>query len=521
MRWLTIGGLATTVVAGLCWSAAATPPRGALLAAGVETEYTPVLGFEVARMKLVGGLRFDACGALVSPVTLDRYGARRPSEPTVDTQLTLGLRFDSQRELQPARLVIDFAFDAISGTVTEAPSIDGDALAPGTDDGQGYPGADGWHGTVRTASLQLDIAHYLHLYAGFMESHWGLGLLANDGRHGWEPGTARFADPRGGDVVLRGMIATGPYTDARILVATAFDSVWRDDTLLDGDEALQAVGAIRLGLGLDYSGGIYGAYRMIESAGGSHTEVGVLDLAGSARFEIDDANALVVEAEGALVFGQTTLGPTFEHRRHDILQAAAALRATWDASSYGAVLDFLVASGDDNPHDRIQGAFKVDRNYEQGLLLHRYVFASQSARATATASDPDLMAVPPDDLERFATRGAISNTLSLFPRLFYRPIDGLEIYGGALVAFTVVDSADPLSSSLAGGYARNALGGRPAPYLGTEVDLGLRFRTLLWGSELTLGVEGGVLVPGAGFRDASGVTMDLVYGGRVMVGYRL
>ena len=49
-----------------------------------------------------------------------------------------------------------------------------------------------------------------------------------DGAHGWKPGSARFTDPRGGDLVLRGFLGTGPHTGARIVATVAFDKVWDD-----------------------------------------------------------------------------------------------------------------------------------------------------------------------------------------------------------------------------------------------------------------------------------------------------
>ena len=82
-------------------------------------------------------------------------------------------------------------------------------------------------------------------------------------------------------------------------------------------------------------------------------------------------------------------------------------------------------------------------------------------------------------------------------------------------------SADPLNSRLAGGTARNALDGRPGNYLGTEFDVGLRYRSFFAGTELTIGLEGGVLVPGGAFKDESGAGLGNVFGARAMIDYHL
>ena len=53
---------------------------------------------------------------------------------------------------------------------------------------------------------------------------------------------------------------------------------------------------------------------------------------------------------------------------------------------------------------------------------------------------------------------------------------------------------DPLNTRFNGGIAKNALDGSPGDYLGTELDVGVRQRLLLGGTELTVGVEGAVLM---------------------------
>ncbi len=133
----------------------------------------------------------------------------------------------------------------------------------------------------------------------------------------------------------------------------------------------------------------------------------------------------------------------------------------------------------------------------------------------------DLVGYAPADLERFPTRGSASNTIAIFPRGYVRPMRGLEVYAGPLMVFAPSVPTDPFNTKMAGGESRNALDGDPSHYLGTEVDLGARFRMLMGGTELTLGVEGGLFIPGAGLQDKAGDSMDLVYGGRIMLGYRL
>ncbi|HYD47270.1 MAG TPA: hypothetical protein VEB21_02925, partial [Terriglobales bacterium] len=177
--------------------------------------------------------------------------------------------------------------------------------------------------------------------------------------------------------------------------------------------------------------------------------------------------------------------------------------------------------GDQNFDDDEQNAFRVDPNFEFGLLLFRHVLAAQTGRAPITAGDPELIGRPVPDLDRIPTRGGPTNTIAFFPRGWIRTQDGLEVYGGPLFAFSEVDNADPFNSRLEGGEPHNFLGGNPGPFYGVELDAGLRYRTLLFGTELTMGLEGGVLFPGNAFRQLDGTRMTEVLGVRAMVDYRL
>ena len=114
---------------------------------------------------------------------------------------------------------------------------------------------------------------------------------------------------------------------------------------------------------------------------------------------------------------------------------------------------------------------------------------------------------------------AITNTVAIFPRLWVRPVHGLEVYGGALFGFTPARNADPFNTQIAGGSPRNALGERPGSFYGAEIDLGARYRVYLHHTELTVGAEGGVLRPGPALRGSTGPD-GTILGGRLLLGYR-
>ena len=81
--------------------------------------------------------------------------------------------------------------------------------------------------------------------------------------------------------------------------------------------------------------------------------------------------------------------------------------------------------------------------------------------------------------------------------------------------------ADPRNTRLAGGQPRNAYDQDGSAYLGTELDAGLRYRLLLHGAQLTVGVEGGVRIPGGAYAGPEGEDLGNVFGGRAMLHARL
>ena len=490
---------------------AASANKGAMTLTGTDDEYAPLLTANPSGALFQGTVLLGSRFEHVSPYPVDIDGTELGTDLATDLVARVGLRFDSKRSMAPVGLGVRLEVDAITGTVSSAPTLEG----------EGLPGSHGYENVIRRANLRFSVGTYFHIFAGFMMSDFGMGLIANDGTHHWEPGNALFNDPHGGDRVLRGMIASGPLTAARMVIGVGYDQVQEDDITLHGDEANQIVGAIRFGVGKDISGGVYVAYRMQEAEDGATLDALAIDATVAAKIKLTDSISLKLEAEGALIQGETTLAPTPDFPTHDLLSLGAALRATLDAGVAGAVLDIFYASGDQNLDDKTQNAFKADQNYQLGFLLFRHTLAGQTGRAVFTASDPALTGIPSEDLDRFPTRGSMSNTIAIFPRGWWRPVDGLEIYGGPLLAFAEVALADPLRTKVNGGDPRNALGGDPGGYLGTELDLGIRYTGLLNGTEFNIGLEGGMLLPGSAFEDAAGQPMDTVFGGRLIVDYRL
>jgi hypothetical protein len=466
------------------------------------------------RMNAMGSAR----GEYVGGFAVDRDLQQHDPGATLNAHLRLGLAFDTGSALGAWIVRAETEHDVPTGVVGPAQTLEG----------LDYPGVGGAEYELRKAYVGVALRDQIRLDVGWQTSHWGLGLLANDGAHGWEPGSAAFSDPRSGDRVARLRLMTGPHQTAGLLAVFAADVLdgefySDDDVLLEGDTAIQLVSALRLGDRENF-GGLYVAYRRQRALGplGEERDTEVVALDANVRGSIGDARAFfTIEGEAALIVGTTQLAPSVDFPVHDVTQFGAAIRMTAGAPVLGAVFDFLYASGDQNLDDEQQNAFKADPNHEMGLMLFRHVVAAQTARAQHTAGDPSLVGVPADNLERLPTRGSVTNTIAFFPRLRARPVDGLEVYGGPLVALTAVPVADPLNTRVNGGAPSSPLGGPSGSVLGVELDVGARYRVNLGGPELTLGVEAGALQPGNALRDLELLHMDWIFGGRTMLDVRL
>lgn len=443
----------------------------------------------------------------------DPEGGRSSGRTLVGGRTRFGLRLDTGERLGSVTLLGEVAGEAGSGTWRGTPSQEGIRL-PGSQRG-GMQGAAAWAG-ARWGKL-ADVR------GGLMASHWGLGLLANDGN----PSQIRdqwFTVPHIGDRVWRAALTLSPFADGSsalrgLYVSFAMDKVHHDDILVAGDTANQLIGAVRYFVAKDQWLGFYYAGRKQEAPSGRNLDVHAFDLAADLRKDLGWAEGRL-QAEGVLITGTTTLAPTPDFPVHDVLQGALLVRASAEKkASWKAELDLGWFSGDASLDDKVVGNFKADPNLQMGILLYPRVLAWQSGRAHIGASDPDLLGYPPEDLDRIATTGSITSSTAIFPKFGVEVCPGFAVYGGALVALATSPMPDPKSSRVSGGgEPRNYLGNKPdGMLLGTELDLGLRIKARLPGipASVQLGAEGAVLLPGGVLAGMD----DPVFGGRLSLAW--
>ncbi|MGB0648244.1 MAG: hypothetical protein ACPGQS_13755 [Bradymonadia bacterium] len=465
--------------------------------------------FDAKKLKLKPLFSLKAHRESVDSFKVHSDGAVYDREPEDFLQLRLGLkaRYDFVKNVF---LKFNYEHDLISRRIAGGALTESDAFVR----------TDGV--TPEETALRELNAEFRYKAAavatGFSVSNWGLGLLSNAGRGDWQSESAYFGSPYGGDRVYRTRAILGPIPSLKhLLFLVAYDTVIDDDILVADDTANQLVTAIVMQPGQKNSAGIYAAFRSQEHDNDRTTDVAAFDLFAQYSKTLTKNTTFSIAGEGALIVGETDLGPNPTFPKHDVLQAGALIRTKLSHKRLGFIGDLLYASGDQNTDDDQINNFRVDPNLESGLILYRHVLNASTGHGPIAASDPDLVGYPSQDLERLANNRSISNTISFFPRAWWKFSPILETYGGVLFAFSEVSQIDPKNARLAGGQNRNAFDAEPGGYLGTEFDVGIRFTPKVGALKLNFGAEFGRFVFGDAFKNADQTTPSSINAARFYV----
>lgn len=389
---------------------------------------------------------------------------------------------------------------------------------------------------------------------GQQTSHWGQGLLANDGAH-----QSMFGDTIRGAIVERLLYATRPFgKQSPLAVAIAGDLVFEDNTAdLLGDSPEQPTGDIAwqgiLALMLTSDVAEIGTYGVLRtqsrtlpttlSSYDERTTVGVFDVAGRLRGRVPGTRGYAYLAgEAAVIAGSSSYlrsgyvarpDPTEPIEDEAILSFGASTTFGYvhladgeadeaDPSVIGGAprskhtpwgdlvveLEWGYASGDADPFDGTTHRFTFDTNHNVGLVLFDHVLAWKTARAATIAQDPRIVGRPNPGLQLLPSQGGVFGATYLNPRMIVRPVRAVDVKLGVVVAQATADVVDPYQAGALGRYANFDGGNARRRDLGLELDAGVDARVPLEPTTtLALGVEGGVLFPGGAFDDARGARL--------------
>lgn len=316
----------------------------------------------------------------------------------------------------------------------------------------------------------------VQLSAGLQTSHWGLGMVANDGAHDPTFGRSDF-----GDRVLRLRLATRPLgKDVPWTVALAGDRVLADDTArwADDQAAWQGVLATLYGTPKDAArGGLYGVYRHQIEPEGWVTQVGMIDLYGEGRLPLGDRWGLSGGLEAAGILGSTERSRSVAAPEGLKVRSAGAtgyVGLDGPGEMFGAKLRAGWASGDGNPDDDTTHDFSMDRDLDAGMVIFDEVQAAINANTWAKLSDLEHTGSPPDGVDALVDEGAVKRALFLQPSVSLAPLPWAGLRLGLTSAWSTAPVANPYTTYRAGGTPTNQLGEPTEGYtLGTELDWAL------------------------------------------------
>ncbi|MCB9741523.1 MAG: hypothetical protein H6740_02845 [Alphaproteobacteria bacterium] len=327
--------------------------------------------------------------------------------------------------------------------------------------------------------------------AGLMTSHWGLGLLANDGAH--DP---YFGRNDSGDIVLRVAGTTKPVKDKPLVVSLAADRGYYDDigSWVPGGQAIwQGIAAVMWAPPEGLRVGSYLVYRHQQEADDFRaTDIGATDLYFDWPMQAGGVD-LRVAGEGAFIFGQTSRAQSINSPQGlGVLQGGATglISAHVSEGRYGLVLRGGYASGDGDSYDGRTSDFTFDQNFDVGMVMFDEVQGALSAAAYERLLDPDHMGQPPDGADTLVAEGAFRRATFVQPILEAKPKDWVTLRLGAMTAWSTAPIADPFYSGRNGGTPTNQLNQKTSGYgMGFELDYGVTLE-----KAVTLGSD--ALVPG-------------------------
>ena len=368
----------------------------------------------------------------------------------VDLDIMDAMRFGQEAQSLPAA----GQFQA-NGTLFQEPIALSGSVIPGSDYRESL--------FVRRAWVEL-YTPYVDVKIGRMASHWGMGLLANDG----SCDTCDY-----GDIVDRVVIGTSRLDPVRISLAADM----RSEGFINLDDDTHS-----FLLSGGYLGEVHklGAYVRWTRQPSNKFNVLHGDLWAATRL-----GPLALELEALILWGQaesTELG--VEDLK--ILAGGGAFDARLSINPWELGLQVGVASGDSNGQDNEWNTLVMDRDHDVALLMFEQPMPVFQHGENASDENQNI------DASRQLTGEGVSNAFYLRPRFHIDIRENLRAGVMFVAAWPVV---------------KEAFAGDATSY-GMEIDLDVRWQ--LYGS-FELGARAGFFFPGAIYAGAR----EFTFGGEL------
>ncbi|MDG1484632.1 MAG: hypothetical protein P8R54_33905 [Myxococcota bacterium] len=396
-----------------------------------------------ADLSLDGEIR--EVGRMISDFAVDAEGTTLDQGMVLEQRIRLGGAIDWDQ------VSVGLAGDVLTGPIVGDPwgiPTPNDILAH---DQRQYDDINptSWeHFALRRAAVS-GTAGPVQLEGGVVTSHWGLGMLANDGDHDRLFGQTRF-----GDRVLR-VRATTRLPQTPLYFSGAVDRVIEDDLArwMDGQVANQAIFSM---LYRDDSGlkiGAYGVARtQYEADDVRSTSAQVLDMYADVPFSgLGMSWRAAVEVAG--ITGSTNRSMSYVALDELAVRSlgATGLLEALVPDRGGLILLGGYASGDGDLDDGTAHDFTFDRDFGVGQVLFPEVIGAVNAGTYALLDDPEFSAQPPPGAEAIVTEGAFQRAAFFSPVARFTPTSWSTLRAGAVLAWATAPIAQPFYTTRAGG----------------------------------------------------------------------
>ena len=336
----------------------------------------------------------------------------------------------------------------------------------------------------------------LAVQSGITTSHWGLGLIANDGNH-----EQLFSRTDYGDRVFRTAAITKPMD--KLVVMVGGDWVLEDDIggYTDGHMAYQGLASAQYFANKDNAVGFLSVYRKQTKMDTEKSLEGmILDVYAKGLQSVGNLE-LYGAVEGVYLHGEH--GQISNRMNPDGLAVrsygtVAQLEVRHQKATVGLHAGF--ASGDANPSDDVYSTFSIDRDYNAGSMIFDLHQAATEVATYNLITDPEHAGNPPDGVEFAVTEGAIRQAMYLQPTFTYKGFtDWMDVAVGSVLAWQTVPVSSPFISYRNGGVAVNHLGEATEGYqLGVELNWAVMINHQYdSGLKNGLSIEGAHLLPSA------------------------
>lgn len=357
--------------------------------------------------------------------------------------------------------------------------------------------------------------------AGVTTSHWGLGVLANDGNRDPVFGRNDF-----GDRVIRVQVASRPFQQGKLplSLSIAGDRVIEDEFAHwtpfneedKGGKAWQGIGALMWTPEDGATLGLYGVHRrQTESDDERQTIITAFDAYVDWTTELDGWS-LRLAGEGATLLGRTDRALTYNER--DALRVrAGGLTGLMELDPHDLPLRGIFragwASGDGNADNGTVNDFAYDRDFDAGMVAYDELNGAINAAAYDQVGRPEHSGGAPEGADAIVREGAFLHGIFLQPVVAVDATEWLELRAGTTLHWATAPIAHPFTTTRNGGIPANFLGRPSEGYgVGPELNWGIEVGDVVVGPEKA-GLKPALLLQGGHLlasENYGGETVSLV-----------